>query len=226
MIALAIDTAAELAGVALLEDEMLLAEVTWRSRQNHSRELLPTLDWLLQRCQRSKDDLGAIFVCLGPGSYAGLRVGLSTAKALAYSLDLQIAGVGRLAADAYPIAAASSARVVALQVAGRAELAWAVYAWRDGELLELQAPQLGPRERLVETLSAGDIVCGEIEKLDDETRGLLASRGTRTVTSGASRVLAVARLGALRLSRGDVDNGDSLVPLYLRAPAIGPQPPR
>ena len=61
-----IDTAGDLAGVALCEGETLLAEVTWRTKQSHSRELLPTLDWLLPRHGRSKSNRRAI-VCLGPG---------------------------------------------------------------------------------------------------------------------------------------------------------------
>src|SRR6266498_2602240 len=99
-LAVALDTSSELAGVALVEDGLLLAETTWRTKRNHSRELLPSLDWLLGRVGRAKEDIGALFVCTGPGSYAGLRVGTSTAKALAYGLNAQIVGVGRLEADA------------------------------------------------------------------------------------------------------------------------------
>ena len=79
MIALALDTSAALAGVGLFDDGERIGEVTWRTNQNHSRELMPAVEWLLQARGTDKSDLGAVFVCLGPGSYAGLRVGLSTA---------------------------------------------------------------------------------------------------------------------------------------------------
>src|SRR6266550_1676735 len=111
-LSVAFDTASDFAGVALAQDGELLSESSWRTRQNHSRELLPALDWQLSRLGRSKHEIGAVFVCLGPGSYAGLRVGLSTAKALAYGLNASIAGVGRLAADAEPFVGAARARVV------------------------------------------------------------------------------------------------------------------
>jgi tRNA threonylcarbamoyl adenosine modification protein YeaZ len=264
MITIAIDTTSDLAGVALFDGGSLLGEVTWRAHQSHSRDLLPTLDWLLQRARLQKSDLGAVFVCLGPGSYAGMRVGVSTAKALAFGLGLPVAGVGRLEADAYSIAAVTGGRVVALHTAGRAELAWGVYqraealsprtpstgsgqaltlsqrereleggkeaergreaGKRDTELQELEAPRLGPADRLIERTEPGDIVCGEIEKLNDELRRALLERGARLVEAPASRALSVARLGLQRLARGDVDNADALVPMYLRAPAIGPQP--
>ena len=222
----AIDTTSDVAGVALMEGKALLGEVTWRSRQAHSRELLPTLDWLLQRGQRSRSDLGAIAVCLGPGSYAGMRVGVSTAKALAYGLDISLVGVGRLAADAFSFAAVTTGRVVAVHAAGRAELAWATYEGFDGDLREVVAPRLGDATRLLEAVSPADLVCGELDKLDESLKRELAAQDIRLHEASAGRVLAVARLGINRLGRGEVDSADTLVPLYLRAPAIGPQPPR
>jgi tRNA threonylcarbamoyladenosine biosynthesis protein TsaB len=222
-LAVSIDTASELAGVALSEGGVLLGAATWRTRQNHSRELLPTLEWLLQRHQRAREAIAAVSVCTGPGSYAGLRVGLSTAKALAFSLETALVGIGRLAADAFWPAQATEERVVAVQAAGRAELAWAAYH-RDGEdgLIELEPPRLGPSADFVASLQAGDTLCGDIDRLTPETLAAIAGRARMVVTPEA-RVLAVSRLGARRLAAGQIDNVDSLVPLYLRAPAIGPQ---
>jgi tRNA threonylcarbamoyl adenosine modification protein YeaZ len=253
-LSVAIDTTSDVAGVALFEEQLLLGEVTWRAHQSHSRDLLPTLDWLLGRAQRAKADIGAIVVCLGPGSYAGMRVGISTAKALAYGLGAQIVGVGRLAADAYPIAAVSAGRVVPVQAAGRAELAWAVYGWNDAlspltpsarsgqaltlslrergseshdsELREIMEPRLSPAAQILECIEAGDAVCGEVEKLNEEVRRAIERRDARIVEAPASRILSVGRLGLQRLARGEFDNAETLVPMYLRAPAIGPQPPR
>jgi len=221
-LAVAIDTASDLAGVALTEDGALLASLTWRTRRNHSRELLPALDWLLAQQGRSKEEVGAVFVCLGPGSYAGLRVGVSTAKALAFALDAALAGVGRLAADAEPIVAAAQGRVVAVHAAGRAELAWAVYEGGPEGPREVIAPRLGPLDALVEVLAAGDRLCAEGATLA-QLAPLAERTGAVLVEAVPGRVLAVARLGHARLARGEVDNPDTLVPLYLRAPAIGPQ---
>ena len=222
-LAVAIDTASDLAGVALTQDGVFVAETTWRTRQNHSRELLPTLDWLLTHTGHSKDEIGAIFVCLGPGSYAGLRVGLSTAKALAFGLGASIAGVGRLEADALHAAQVSGRRVVAVHAAGRAELAWGAYE-KDGERLrEVVAPRLDPKESLLTTVQPDDIVCGELTTMDEKLRAGLADKGATLIETSTPRVVAVARLGQQRLDRGEVDNADTLVPLYLRAPAIGPQ---
>jgi tRNA threonylcarbamoyladenosine biosynthesis protein TsaB len=222
---LATDTTSDVAGVALMLDDGLLGEVTWYAHQSHSRQLLPALDWLLGHLGREKTEIGAIAVCLGPGSYAGMRVGLSSAKALAYGLDVALVGIGRLAAEALPIAEAAASRVVSVQAAGRAELAWAAYRHDDGALTELDAPQLTPAKDLAHLLARGDLITGDIERLDTDTLAALAAIDCRLVPATTSRVVAVARLGLRRLARGEVDDTDSLAPLYLRAPAIGPQTP-
>jgi tRNA threonylcarbamoyl adenosine modification protein YeaZ len=223
---LAIDTASDLAGVALFEDGDLLAETTWRTRQSHSRQLLPGLDRLLAQVERQKHDITAVVVCLGPGSYAGMRVGLSTAKALAFALEAPLVGVGRLAADALVPAEATLGRVLAVQAAGRSELAFAAYRWVGSDLEEEMGPRLGRPDVFIEALEAGDIVCGEVDRLDASTVEAIAARRCRLLTATSPRVVSLGRLGLRKLARREIDNPDALVPLYLRAPAIGPQPPR
>ena len=224
-VCLAIDTASDIAGVAILEDGVLLGEVTWQARQSHSRQLLPAVDWLLGLVARSKEQVGSIFVCTGPGSYAGMRVGISTAKALSFALGTSVIGVGRLAAEALPIVEATGARVVSVQAAGRAELAWAAYMPGEGGIIEVEAPQLAPVGILLRALKFGDVITGDVDKLTPDTLAAFEVIGCRVVPPSPSRVASVARLGYQRLQAGDVDDADDLVPLYLRAPAIGPQPP-
>ena len=221
----AIDTTADIAGVALFGGDALISELTWYSRQSHSRDLLPCLDWLLHRAGRDKSEIGAIAVCLGPGSYAGMRVGVSTAKALAYGLGAALIGVGRLEADALPYAGATTGRIVPVQAAGRAELAWAAYEpGADGGLRETIAPQLTPLQELPGRLLPDDLVVGELASLPAALTEALQARGIRLAEAAPSRVIAVARIGIRRLAAGARDNPDSLTPMYLRAPAIGPQP--
>lgn len=221
----AIDTTSDTAGVALFEGDTLLSELTWHSRLSHSRDLLPGLEWLLQRASRSRDAIAGVAVCLGPGSYAGMRVGVSTAKALAYGLGASLAGVGRLEADALPFAGAAQSRIVAVHAAGRAELAWAAYVPEDGALREAVAPGLTPVPELGDRLDAADLVCGEPASLPAIFLDSLARRGVRFAAVHPSRVVAVGRIGLRRLAAGLRDDPNSLLPLYLRAPAIGPQPP-
>jgi tRNA threonylcarbamoyladenosine biosynthesis protein TsaB len=218
---LTIDTASEMASVALSHEGSLEAELTWRCPRNHSVELLPTIEHLMRRSSVDKSDLTAVFVCIGPGSYTGLRVGVSTAKGLAFALRLAIVGVGRLDADAYQHADYRGP-VCALHRAGRGELAWALYqsepAWR-----EIVPPRLSPPEALLaDRRLEGALFCGEIS--DELTESLRGAFGPSTAiarpAASIRRAATIAELAWQRLAGGDTDDASSLKPIYLREPAI------
>lgn len=217
---LSLDTASDMASIALSREGELLAELTWRCGRDHSRQLLPAIDGLLARQSASKDDLTAIFVSTGPGSYAGVRAGVSTAKGLAFALEQPLVGVGRLEIEAYAFAA-TGGPIVAVHRAGRSELAWATYI-ADPDWRELTHPRLSPAEALIDELPAGALVTGEVA---DELASELAERGHRLVRGAATvrRAALLAELGWRRLQAGRADDPKTLTPLYLREPAIGPQ---
>ena len=224
---LSIDTASEVASIALSREGRLVAEHTWEAGRDHGRQLLPAVDALLARQGLNKDVLTAIFVCTGPGAYAGVRTGVSTAKGLAYALELPLVGIGRLEVAAYAFAG-TGRPVVAVHRAGRSELAWAAYEARDGTSAtdagwqELSPPHLASASELVDALPPGAVVTGDI---DDALADELSARG-HGVVRGAAAVRHAALLAELawrRLARGETDDPKSLVPLYLREPAIGPQ---
>lgn len=94
---LAFDTSSTALSVALLEDSSLLAETVINIKQNHSVNLMPTIDFLLTAAGLTPGDLDRIVVAEGPGSYTGLRMAVATAKTLAYSLKIDLVGVSSLA---------------------------------------------------------------------------------------------------------------------------------
>ena len=213
---LSIDTAAELASVALSREGKLVDDVAWRCRRNHTVEVLPTIDKLLSDRRVNKPELTAVFVCTGPGTYTGLRVGVSLAQGLARGLAVPALGVGRLELDAYPHADFEGG-IVAVHRAGRGELAWASY--RGDPWRELSAPRLSQPEELVATIARGTLVVGEV---DEELMGLM--EGPDIIVSepaGEGRARSLAELGYARLSAGETAEAALLRPVYLRPPAIG-----
>ena len=220
---LSIDTAGDWASIALSEEGHLKAELTWHCPRTHSVELLPTVETLLARTNAAKDDITAVFVCKGPGGYAGLRAGMSTAKGLAYALNVPLVGVGRLEIEAYQHAAYPSA-VCAVHRAGRGQIAWALYRGPTAEWRELIGPRMAAPEAMLDELPEGSLLCGEVS---EELAALVASaRKKLSVASPAAslrRAGFLAELGWRRLADGQVDDAKTLVPLYLREPAIGPQ---
>src|SRR3990172_2554313 len=165
---LSIDTASELASVALSREEIVIEDIAWRCQRNHTVELMPAIDRLLTASGFDKSGLTAVFVCLGPGMYTGLRVGVSTAQGLARGLEIPALGVGRLELDAYPHADFEG-DIVAVHRAGRGELAWASY--RGDPWREVSAPRLSRPDELVAAIGGRTLVVGEV---DEQTAGLFA----------------------------------------------------
>ena len=93
MLILAFDTATDVATSALVDDGEVLAE-----RASRAVTLLEDIDALLRQGGAHQRDLEGLAVGIGPGSFTGVRIGLSTARALAFALDLEVAGVSTLAA--------------------------------------------------------------------------------------------------------------------------------
>lgn len=215
---LSIDTASELASVALSREGRVVAESAWRCQRNHTVELLPAIEKLLTQGGARMSDLTAVFVCAGPGMYTGLRVGVSVAQGLARALGLPALAVGRLELDAYPHAAFDGP-VVAVHRAGRGELAWASYqgnSWR-----ELSPPRLSRPEELASSLAKGTLVVGEV---DETLAELLEGRAVAVHAPAAEgRARSLAELGFARLRAGTAAEPALLRPVYLRPPAIGPQ---
>lgn len=93
---LAIDTSNQAMGIAILQEEVIIGEMVTNIKKNHSVRLLPAIDKLMKEVNMAPDELDKIVVAKGPGSYTGVRIGLSTAKSLAWSLNIPITGVSSL----------------------------------------------------------------------------------------------------------------------------------
>jgi tRNA threonylcarbamoyladenosine biosynthesis protein TsaB len=224
---LTIDTASDMASVALSEEGAIVSEFTWRCPRNHLSELLPTVQYLMQRAGVDKGDLSAIFVCIGPGGYTGLRVGVSMAKGLAFVLRLPVVGVGRLEADAYQHADYPGP-ICPIHRAGRGELAWAVYAGDASGWREVMAPRLSLPDDL---LAAGGrrlksaLFCGEIsEELAERLRDSLGQQVAVAEAAAISvrRAGFIAELAWRRLIAGQTDDAASLKLIYLREAVVTP----
>ena len=101
MLILGIETSAKAVSAALMKDGELLARSSQRSGLTHSRTLLPMVMDLLKNTETPKESVDAVAVSVGPGSFTGIRIGVSTAKGLCWGLDKPAFGVSTLEAMAY-----------------------------------------------------------------------------------------------------------------------------
>jgi tRNA threonylcarbamoyl adenosine modification protein YeaZ len=201
----------------------MLWEVSWRSEQNHTVELAPAVQLLLERCRAKASDLRAVVVAIGPGGFSALRVGLALAKGMAEALGIPIVGIGTLEVEAFPYRGVGSAVWPVLPL-GRREVAWAVFQNRDGLWEKTQAERVGTPDELCVAVAPPALVCGEaavslLPLLADRQRQGVAVAKVGPPTRHAA---TLALMGWERLTRGQRDDVATLQPLYLRRPSITP----
>ena len=217
----AIDTSTDIASLALVRDGLVLAELTWRSGQNHTIQLLPNLAHLLKLVGADAQSLKAVVVAKGPGSFNGLRVGVSAAKGLAFSLGIPIAGVSSLEAEAYQYAE-TGLPVCPVFNAGRGEIATALYQKQPAGWQQLKPEHIATVDQLCSEVVERTVFCGE--HLPVVAPALTLRLGERAVMMSVAtdlrRAAYLAELGMKRLASADADNVATLQPVYLRRPAI------
>jgi tRNA threonylcarbamoyl adenosine modification protein YeaZ len=218
---LAIDTSTNIASLALVRDSEILAELSWRCGQNHSTTLLPNLAGLLAQAGVGLESVSGIIVARGPGSYNGLRVGISTAKGLALGLGVPVVGISTLAAAAYQHAE-TGLPVCPVFDAGRGEIAAAVYQMKDGGWQTIIGEHITTLEALCARIERRTLFCGELAApLYDRIRGELGEKAIIAPPAARLRRAGfLAELGSKRLNAGDFDSPAALSPLYLRRPYI------
>jgi len=216
---IAIDTSTEMASIALSRRGEVEAEMTWPSGQNHTVELLPNLLHLLKQAKRDLEEIDAVIVAKGPGSFNGIRVGVSTAKGLAFSRGIPLLGIGTLEVEAFPYAPTGRLICPVLDAA-RGEIATALYQLKQGEWRQLVEEHITTVDRLCRDLAPGAIICGRLPPhLAQEMEQQLKERAL-ILKATLRRAGYLAELGWQRLQRGQTDNPTTLQPLYLRHPSV------
>ena len=160
---LGLDSSGMVAGVAIVEDGLLLAEYTTNYKKTHSQTLLPMLDELRNMIDLDINSIDAIAVAAGPGSFTGLRIGAATAKGLGLALDKPLVEVPTLEGLAYNLCGCTQL-VCPLMDARRNQVYNGIYEFvREGEQYVLHS---------VEPQCAADI-CEVIDKLNELGREVI-----------------------------------------------------
>jgi tRNA threonylcarbamoyladenosine biosynthesis protein TsaB len=213
---LAVDTSTAQIGLAVYDGSQVISEYAWRSLRggHHTVELAPAIFDLLRRCGLRMEDVRAIGVALGPGSFTSLRVGLSLVKGLALSRGWPLIGIPTLdilAAAQVP----SKLPLVVLIQAGRGRVAAGWYKRSRNAWRARGAARVVTVEALINEVKSPVIVCGE---LNAEQRQLMARKPEVQFVSPAQsirRPAVLAELAWARWQAGDVDDEATLAPIYL-----------
>ena len=216
---LAIDTATLVSSVAVLDDKKILAELTLQTKLTHSEVLMPHIKQILAMTKLEKTELEAIVISIGPGSFTGLRIGLATAKSMAYALNIPLIGVSTLAALAYhyPVENIYLAPVLDAQK-GNAYVA--LYEWQNGSLKEIHAPQVEAFDVILEKAMSlekkvvflGETAVKNMDKIKQIGKNIMPAM-LHTIMP---RAACVGMLGMKMLHEGISHDMMNLEPFYIR----------
>jgi tRNA threonylcarbamoyl adenosine modification protein YeaZ len=217
---LAVDAATEHAGLAIVSSSGVIGESVWLTRHNQTVELTPRLKALLTDVCLSLDDIDVIGVCRGPGSYNGVRVGIATAKGLAYALDKPLVGVSTLTAEArrYPSAQSDIWSVLPL---GR-DYAVAGFTGDESGIHATVSDQALTAKDLATELPDGCLVVGELPERLLESLSVVRPDLRYSSSPRLSRAVALGQIVLEEWRDGRLETAGSLQPLYLRRPQITP----
>lgn len=212
---LAVDTSTAQVGLAVYDGVQVLGEFAWRSSQRHTVELAPAIANLLARTGLTMDNIRALGVALGPGSFTSLRVGLSLVKGLALARHLPLIGIPTLDILAAGQPASRLPLLAAIQ-AGRGRLAINWYKSTKNGWQAKGPARVVSVEPLIYEIRTPSIVCGEFTA-EDRQRLSKDEVNVRFVSPAHSvrRPAVLAELAWARWQKGDVDDEASLAPIYL-----------
>ena len=215
---LALDTSTRYAGVAIANEDRVVASHSWHSTYNHTTELMPVVAQILRHASLNPADLDGVAVALGPGGFSALRVGISAAKGLALVGKIPIVGVSSLDLEAFPYLESGS-QVCALIEAGREECATALFG-PDGNRVR-EDSVCGIAELLTE-ITEPTIFCGEgVTYWQSQITAELGSKALIVRPVSSNRVWALAVIGRQKIAAGEVGDLTTMQPEYLRMPSIG-----
>ncbi|WP_411355665.1 tRNA (adenosine(37)-N6)-threonylcarbamoyltransferase complex dimerization subunit type 1 TsaB [Peptoniphilus harei] len=205
---LGIDTSTRTTAIGLIEDDEVLAEYNLRGRVSHSESVTDMIEEIFKKFEFSLEDIDLIAVGLGPGSFTGLRIGITIAKVLAFSLDKDLIGVSSLVANGM----SDYGKVAAIVDARRGNVYGSIID-NDKDPEVLFEDSLLPFERFKE----------ELDKYDEVTLvGLDAEKflgdipQSRLSKNKGMKGTNIARLGLIQYKKNGPVDIFGLVPNYLK----------
>lgn len=215
---LSFDTSTKAASVALVKDGVLLGEILINDKRTHSQKLMPMIENLFKLADISPKDIDLLAVCVGPGSFTGLRIAMATVKAMSHVKELDIVAVNSLESLAYNVMYTEKRILPIIDAQGK-QIYSAEYEYKDGSLKVVRDIEVWDVEQLVEDIKSSDreaLVLGEgvykcIKELDLEN--IVIPSPDKNVSKAAS----VCALAIEKYNRGeDIHTCYDILPMYIR----------
>ncbi|MGL5255610.1 MAG: tRNA (adenosine(37)-N6)-threonylcarbamoyltransferase complex dimerization subunit type 1 TsaB [Proteocatella sp.] len=180
---LAIDTSSSALGIAVTDEETMLAEFTQNKALTHSEKLMPLIDTMLTNIDEKIYNMDAIACSIGPGSFTGIRIGVATANAFAMARNIPVIGISSLEALAYNFKYTDYV-VVSTMYAQREDYYRGIYSFEKQKLSVVKAEEAISFEEIAEEIKALSltgkkvVVLGE---LNSRLKGILDENSAKSV---------------------------------------------
>jgi tRNA threonylcarbamoyladenosine biosynthesis protein TsaB len=215
---LGIDTSGYANAVGIIDGIHTLADEVFATRADSLGQIITNIDAVLAKARLRLEDIDGFGIGLGPGSWTGIRIGVTVAKILAYSRDKPVAGISTLEALAYNHTG-SPVQVCPIISVGTQDAVYAALYHRQGEkMIRLSDYYVGDIHGLAGIIKEPTVFVSAEENSYPEVirRTLDAPEMEAGMVTGVPGGAVVARLAAERLECGDSDNPLALTPLYLK----------
>lgn len=217
MIILAVDTATTSCSVAIIDENCVLTEVTLDREETHSKHLMDMIHSAIGFSGLNFSDLDGFAVVKGPGSFTGLRIGISTVKGLAKGFEKPMVGISSL--EALAMQASSSPHLICpLLDARRGEVYFSKYRVKDGRLTAEADEQVSSPENAIRDIAEACVFVGNgtllYRKMLWDMMG--ASANFAPMPQNTIKASTVAFLSLNKFQNSDTDDIDTFIPHYIR----------
>lgn len=217
---LGVDTSSTVAAVAVTDGTKLLGEYIINHKKTHSQKLMPMIKEIMDSLELTPSDIDVYAASSGPGSFTGLRIGVTTVKSIAYAVGKPVVSVPTLDALAYNVTDSHSL-ICPIMDARNNQVYTAVYKNENGEQVKLTEYMGIPVLELIDIIKGknqkaifvGDGVGVHRELLQIELGG---SCGFLPESMSLQKASSVAQLAYLRASKGMLEDCFEMTPFYLR----------
>lgn len=217
---IAIDASGIAGSVAYMKDSQLVGEYYICHKLTHSETIMPMLEDLKKLVDINLEEVDAIAVTSGPGSFTGLRIGVATAKAMALALDVPIIGVPTLDVMAHNIAYTDSL-ICPIMDARRNQVYTSIYKWNEETLERIndhEAIDMGELLAKFEQLEGNIVFVGDgIDVFREQITQRLGKRAKFAPSFlKMQRASTLGHIACMAYEKGDVEDADLFAPIYLR----------
>ena len=217
---LAVDTSTRLMGISLYDGAQVLYEAVWNTQNHHTVELAPAVEDAFRKTGLTTDDLGALAVATGPGSFTGLRIGIALVKGVALAKKLPTVGVSSfdMIAAAQPM---GNLPLAAILRAGRKRLSVGWYTANESAWIATGKMKVLEPAELIEQTQTRTQLCGELNQAERE---LFSSYPEKFVLSSPAYSLRrpsfLAEVAWLRWQNQNTQDPATLAPVYLQTNSL------